>query len=296
MVGDISKRNLVLKAGKPDKLCSRPHMTTTGVWKRLSGCDRRSLPAYIPAASVSEAIIGLVAPDTSKDATAGTQPTPTAETQGTPPAETQGMTMKDIQAGIDKLPGSMSSFKDSLKALATSAGQDIDQFRTSVEKWYDDHMSRVSGWYKQHVAVITFIVGAILVVLFNINTVTIGRTLYSDSVVRTAVSSVAVKGKSCPGNNQQKCLTSLQSQLSAVAQAGLPIGWGTVAACAAPRARCNWLEQRGIVSPNGSAWQVVLVILGFLLTIIALTPGARFWFDLLGKLGSLRSTGPKPTT
>jgi hypothetical protein len=38
----------------------------------------------------------------------------------------------------------------------------------------------------------------------------------------------------------------------------------------------------------------VLVLIGFLITIIALTPGARFWYDLLGKLGSLRSTGPKP--
>jgi hypothetical protein len=31
-----------------------------------------------------------------------------------------------------------------------------------------------------------------------------------------------------------------------------------------------------------------------LITIVALTPGARFWFDLLGRLGTIRSTGPKP--
>jgi hypothetical protein len=28
--------------------------------------------------------------------------------------------------------------------------------------------------------------------------------------------------------------------------------------------------------------------------VLALVPGARFWFDLLGRLGSLRSSGPKP--
>jgi hypothetical protein len=38
----------------------------------------------------------------------------------------------------------------------------------------------------------------------------------------------------------------------------------------------------------------LLVLLGWALTVGALTPGARFWFDLLSKLGSLRSTGPKP--
>jgi hypothetical protein len=205
--------------------------------------------------------------------------------------------MADIRTGINNLPDWMSSLQKSLKALAANADQDVDLFRTSVEKWYDDHMARVSGWYKQHVAWITLAIGIILVLLFNINAVTIGRTLYSDSVVRTAVSTVASKSTSCQGKPQQECLAALQSQLSAAAQAGLPIGWGPVAACAAPRSSCNWWEQRGIVSRHGgSAWQVVLLLIGFLITIIALTPGARFWFDLLTRLGSIRSTGPKPAS
>jgi hypothetical protein len=29
--------------------------------------------------------------------------------------------------------------------------------------------------------------------------------------------------------------------------------------------------------------------------IISIVPGARFWFGLLSKLGTLRATGPKPT-
>jgi hypothetical protein len=110
------------------------------------------------------------------------------------------------------------------------------------------------------------------------------------------VSSVAAKTTSCPANETtQKCLGDLQAQLSAATQAGLPIGWAAVSDCAAPNIHCNWLDQRGIFSRHGgSPWQVVLVLIGFLITVIALTPGARFWFDLLSKLGSLRSTGPKP--
>jgi hypothetical protein len=50
------------------------------------------------------------------------------------------------------------------------------------------------------------------------------------------------------------------------------------------------------VCPSGSPWQILPVLGGFLITIIALTPGARFWFDLLSRLGSLRSTGPKPAS
>jgi len=89
----------------------------------------------------------------------------------------------------------------------------------------------------------------------------------------------------------------LQSDLATVAQAGLPIGWATVSACADVHPACNWWQARGILNPKGnSAWQIVLVIIGFLITIVALTPGARFWFGLLNKIGALRSTGPKPTS
>ncbi len=125
---------------------------------------------------------------------------------------------------------------------------------------------------------------------------TIARTLYTDSAVNTAVSSVAAKTTNCAASTStQTCLKNLQGQLSAVAQAGLPIGWGTVRDCAPSKARCSWLDQRGIFSRHGgSGWQAALVLIGFLITIIALVPGARFWFGLLAKLGSLRTTGPKP--
>ena len=79
--------------------------------------------------------------------------------------------------------------------------------------------------------------------------------------------------------------------------AGLPVGWGTVRDCVAPGARCNWMDQRGLFSRHGhSFWQLVLVLAGFLIMIIAIVPGAQFWFGLLSKLGTLRSTGPKPAS
>jgi hypothetical protein len=131
-----------------------------------------------------------------------------------------------------------------------------------------------------------------------LNAVTIGRTLYSESTVSAAISSVAAKATSCSASeSQQDCLANLDGQLSAAATAGLPIGWGTVRDCTEPEAHCNWLDQRGILSRHGdSAWQLILVLAGFAFMIIALVPGAQFWFGLLSRLGSLRDTGPKPAT
>jgi hypothetical protein len=245
-------------------------MTAEGrgsLWSQL-----RSLPSYIPSSSFAEAVIDLLVFD--------------------PKGQT---TMTTIQRGVDALPASI-PLKLSLDALVKNAGDDINRFRTSVEQWYDDHMDRVSGWYKRHVAKITLVFGAILVVLLNLNILTIGRTLYTESAVNAAVSTVAAKATACSGENEQNCLANLDGQLSAAAAVGLPIGWGTVRDCTEPGARCNWLDQRGIFSRHGeSFWQLTLVIIGFLIMIIALVPGAQFWFGLLSKLGTLRATGPKPT-
>jgi hypothetical protein len=266
MTGEIFQRELTVK---PSRFGSG---VTGGAWWKPRLGTRRSLPSYISAKSISEAVIDLLVPDAAGKTT-----------------------MSTIQDGLDRLPEDL-PFTTSLQSLATNAANDITRFRTSIESWYDDHMDRVSGWYKRHVAKITITVGAILIILLNINTITIGRTLYSNSVVGTAVSTVAAHNSTCQAGNQQ-CLATLQADLAAATQAGLPIGWPTVSACLVKGASCDWWQQRGILNPKGSSgWQLVLVIIGFLLTILALTPGAQFWFGLLVKLGAIRSTGPKPPT
>ncbi len=275
MTGTISTRKLTMPkpaATPADDSNKRASLPKSGNPLRTWSM-RRSLPSYISARSFGEAVIDLVIPDASGQTNMG-----------------------EIQNGINRLPESMSTLKASLQSLAVNAGGDITRFRTSVEHWYDDHMDRVSGWYKRRAAWITLAAGAILVLLLNINTITIGHALYGDSAVRSAVSTAAAKGSSCPASETvANCLSRLETEVSSAAQAGLPIGWGTVPACAEQGVHCGWLAQRGITNPRGgSPWQVILVLLGFLITIVALTPGAQFWFGLLVKLNSLRTSGPPP--
>jgi hypothetical protein len=265
MTGQIASRSLTLKAATPGS--RKASLPTGGLGLR------RSLPSYIPSQSFAEAIIDMVVPDKS------------------------GQTnMSVIQHYLGQLPDSMGPLQGSLQSLATNAGDDVGRFRTSIEQWYDNHMDRVSGWYKRRTALITTLAGAILVLLLNINTITIGHALYGDSAVRSAVSTVATHNRGCPaGETEANCLSQLETEVSSAAQAGLPLGWGTVPACAEKDVHCGWLAQRGITNAKGgSPWQVLLVLLGFLVTIVALTPGAQFWFGLLVKLNSLRSSGPPP--
>ena len=273
VAGQLPSRKLTLdpttNTGRLPKMKAQK-TTIGGLWSQ-----RRSLPSYISAKSFADAIIDLVVP----------APDPQGQT-----------TMTSIEEIIGKLPPTM-PFRQSLETLVKNADGDVNRFRTSVEQWYDDHMDRVSGWYKRHIAKITLAVGFIIVILLNLNAFTIGRTLYTENAVSAAVSAVAAKAvpSSCPTASQD-CLADLEGQLSAAASAGLPVGWGTVRACRQPGARCNWLDQRGIFSPYGSSgWQLVIVLVGFLVMIISLIPGAQFWFGLLSQIGTLRATGPKPT-
>ena len=267
VVGQLSSRKLTLgqttKTGRLPKMT--PDLAAGRKWRQL-----RSLPSYISARSFADAVVDLMVPD---------------------PHGQTGMNV--IEQGIGNLPDPM-PFKASLQALVKNANGDVGRFRTSVEKWYDDHMDRVSGWYKRRVGTITLAFGAVIVVLLNLNVITIGRTLYTESAVSAAISTVAGK-TSCSGEKSQDCLDSLEGQISAAAAAGLPVGWGTVRDCTEPKAYCGWWEQRGLWSRHGgSGWQLVLVLVGFLVMIFSVLPGAQFWFGLLSKLNALRATGPKP--
>jgi hypothetical protein len=302
MVGNITSRKLLVQASKPGRPSVRntelkspaPRSSRQSPQKRAPRSDLRSLPAYISPTAFADAVIDLLVPKPTAQTTPAGQTTATGQTT----LDTVRQSLQKIMSQ-DPMPAYMAPLMPlmtSVNTLVTTAEDDITSVRTSIENWYNDHMDRVSGWYKRHVAWFTIIAGAILVILLNINAITMGRALYSNSVIGSAVATAAGNHPPCT-TADSTCLGQLQTDLATVAQAGLPVGWATVSACAAARPACNWWQARGITSTTGnSAWQILLVVVGFLITIVALTPGARFWFDLLGKLGTLRSTGPKPTS
>ncbi|MBU2667073.1 hypothetical protein KOI35_26550 [Actinoplanes bogorensis] len=241
---------------------------------KLSGRARRRLPAYLSGRSFARALFDTVIPDA------------TGKTK-----------MDEIRTVLEGLPAN--HLRASLLALANAADQDVARFRRNIEEWYDDHMARVSGWYKRHVRWISLALGVLLVLLFNLDAVQITRSLYTDQALRASVVTEATRAAQCGDKDPATCLREVRGQIDQVRGAGLPIGWAPVPECAAPE-KCGWWEQRGLVSPHSSGWSgflsVLVVLVGWALMTLTLLPGARFWFDALSRLGSLRSTGPKPKT
>ncbi|HEY8788947.1 MAG TPA: hypothetical protein VIM10_07440 [Actinopolymorphaceae bacterium] len=242
---------------------------------RLTRAMKRELPSYISSRSFASTVLAMIAPDAS-----GTT------------------TMAQLSAEIGKLPDGV--LRKSLQSLAAGSGGDVNRFRESVEAWYDDHMARVSGWYKRHVRWISIVIGAVLVIGANVSAIGLSRSLYSDQAVRETVVTQAVASSNCSSKSAATCIDEARDAIGKLHAGGLPVGWGTVAACQAKDSSCSWLQRYGLTSTSGNAVHKVLssllLVLGWALTAFALTPGARFWFDILSKLGTLRSTGPKPSS
>jgi hypothetical protein len=242
---------------------------------KLTNKERRSLPSYLSGRSVAEAILAVVVPDT----------------QGT-------TTIDMIRNGLRDDTRIPAALRDQLDRLAAQAEGSVAVFRRGVERWYDDQMDRVSGWYKRHVRWISLGIGIALVLAFNLNVFGIARSIYTDEALRGSVVAQATSAAQCGTKDPATCLGELRTEIAGSRGAGLPIGWSPVPDCRGAAAACSTTETYGLTAPHGdlpaNVGVLVPLLIGWILMVLALLPGARFWFDALSRLGSLRASGPKP--
>jgi hypothetical protein len=163
-----------------------------------------------------------------------------------------------------------------LASFETAGLQDEQRIQAALEKWFNDAMDRLSGWYKRFVQVILLCLAILVTIGFNVSTIHVAQELWRQPTLQAAISAEA--NQVAPGQSQGQTTAPTQSLKTDFNQAStLPVGWGAA----------NQPE-------GGTEW--FLNVLGWLLTIGALTFGAPFWFDLLTRMNSLRATGPPPTT
>jgi hypothetical protein len=170
-----------------------------------------------------------------------------------------------------------SPLKKPLASLIQGADGDVKQFRAAVEGWFNDSMDRVSGWYKRWAQIIACVIAVVVAVGLNVDTLRVSDRLANDQTVRQAVASQAqqVASGQAPTNSGTQSPTqagdSVASATNQVSALNLPIGWN---------------EANDTVNLSTGA--------GWLLTALAISLGAPFWFDTLSKLSRLRTTGAKP--
>lgn len=240
-------------------------------WWRVWSRSRRppvlargsGLPTYIPARSFALALMDMAARGRQTDALSG---------------------------GPDAPPLSLDSIRQNVAALqnpaiqrvllaAIDAGQnDLNRVVKNLEDWYDSGMDRVSGWYKRASQWVIFFVGIAVAVLMNINAVALADYLYRNDVAREALVARA-EAAARDTTLVARATDDYQVALGELDALKLPIGWSR------PDAR----HPEGSTFPGFLGFWALAVV-GWIVTGIAATLGAPFWFDVLNKVMVIRST------
>jgi hypothetical protein len=216
-----------------------------------------SLPSYVPARNFAAALLGLL-----QDGSANPS-------------------FDQVRAMIGKLPDG--DLKNTLQSFISAGANDIDKLRTRIENWFDDSMDRLSGIYKRFSQWMMLFLGLVVAICINIDSVHMVRTLWNEPALSHAIAdgaSEAVKNNqifNCLNTSAAggatattPCKTPDFSSIRAlIDQQQLPIGW------------------------TGTTFDIWVVV-GWLLSALAISLGAQFWFGLLTQLISLRAAGDKP--
>lgn len=280
--------------------------------RRMFNRTGSRLPAYIPARSFALALLDLSARGPAE--------------AGASAGDTAALDVQRIRAGLETHIESPQVRRSVLLALDQAKG-DLEQARLNLENWFDSAMDRVSGWYRKTTQWILLAIGLIVAMGLNIDTIKVASFLYqsdaergaivaeAEALVQRAGQSPADAGRlwaelGCPPPAGQAGAASAPGTagVAGTPAAAAAAGQGQAApqrdrqadiSCAQHRIRqlgypIGWTDER-IVWPNekgfGSAVHNWLRrVPGWLVTALAITLGAPFWFDILNKIMVIRST------
>lgn len=181
--------------------------------------------------------------------------------------------LEEVENGATGLGEDAEALEEQLAALlGDPVVTDLKDFRKAAEEWFDDAMDRVSGWYKRRAQTITCMLAVVVAVGLNANAIAVGEQLANDPTVRAAVVSRAEASAGEEEGDAKAAGKKAEEAVKELKALEVPLLW-----------------------PNGFLQGVDLAAaFGLLITAIAISLGAPFWFDALGKLAHLRTTGKKP--
>lgn len=172
--------------------------------------------------------------------------------------------------------------KKHLATMLKQSQNDIDRFQGNLELWFDHTMDRCKGWYKKKSGVMMLIIGIGIAASFNVDTVQLVQKLGSDEdmVAQAMVKIEEVYGDTVelkamvndPENKGEEIRDVIEDM-----NITLGLGWGE-------DQQAHW---------KCHCWSAIA---GWLLTALAISLGAPFWFDLLNKFMRLRSSLPRSGT
>ena len=173
-------------------------------------------------------------------------------------------TTDELHGLVDKI-DEKHPLKDILVALLDKGDAAASALKERLSGWFDEGMARISGWYKRTAKVWIFVVATVVTVSTNASTIHIAEELWRNDALRTQI---AVQAQAAAQNDEVAQLEAGNMERLGA----FPIGW------------------KGL--PTGFP-EFLKMLLGWLITAVAVSLGAPFWFDLLGRVANIRGSGGK---
>ena len=175
-----------------------------------------------------------------------------------------------------------SPLKEKLLALVNKAETSVEAARLNVENWFNAAEDRMTLSYHQNMWALTIVIGLVVSILLNVDSVAVGTTLWKDSSLRAAVASAATEyaKQSAENPTDPTKQNNAAKALDALNKLNLPIGWRLTVQPDFSLVPNDWVQSGQPI--GGTMWLVK--ILGWIITGLAGAQGAPFWFDLLKKL------------
>lgn len=221
----------------------------------IGGSDGKA-PSYISGQAFAMAVLDQLNPDTQLS---------------------DSETYRAIVGAIDTLPDQDARLKTLLRGIVNNSTASLTHVRDGVAAWFDHSMMRLEGEFKRLMRWLSLAVGFAIAVAFNADSIQVAKSLWQDPVIRESIADNATQALPILNDGTQPGLTAQQVRQHLTQ---LPIGWS----------QDQWDRMR-----DPHQWPAtLLVVAGWLVTALAVSLGAPFWFDLLGKFVNIRSSGGKP--
>lgn len=160
------------------------------------------------------------------------------------------------------------------------ANSELDVLQTI----YGERMERLSGSFKRNAQAWLIAIGFGLAFCVDADSVQMARQMATDSAARAALVNLAGRADSpqavqalCPGQGAPQLLDCIRQQMPQV------LGWSEK-------------KRQAFLHTSGWTWgfDLLVKLLGYALTAMAISLGAPFWFDLIGKVANIRATSKQP--
>ncbi|HLO28756.1 MAG TPA: hypothetical protein VK249_06460 [Anaerolineales bacterium] len=234
-----------------------------------------------------------------------------------PPGDQPESALSKVRRGVAALSvispevhQALSTLLMNVEEYSSEKEKSLAKARGNVEKWFDDSMDRVSGVFKRYSQVMAFIIGFVVALVLNVDSINLTVYLWRDPSVRQVLAAQASQVQLLQpgtGNNPEQAIQQINEQLG---QLNLPVGWGVnlVNGVASADDSCKpfpkekqtfgiplLASNKCLVPPQAdSQTNILLKLVGIFITALAAMQGAPFWFDMLKRLVNLRGTGANP--